>query len=282
MTFTESMLSDLCNLALEDGFAESLNKTLSQFDSGTNSIIVNLMRNSVFAIGAALLTLFMLMELVAMVNRSDSMETGLGSLKLPSNIMIKFAVFAFLFCHIPAILNGIESTAASIGNSMVTNAKYNFGVGVSASQITALAEGIDDLSFFSKIFTYIVVFVCWLFVSIVKGIVSLTTVFRIFELWILLLFAPIPLATLASPDFRQTAINYLKTFTAVCLQGSAIIACFLIYNALMSTFVRAYDSSIDVSEFINSFLLQNILYAAALAVSIFSSGKIIKQVMNAV
>ena len=105
MTFTESMLSDLCNLALEDGFAESLNKTLSQFDSGTNSIIVNLMRNCVFAIGAALLTLFMLMELVAMVNRSDSMETGLGSLKLPSNIMIKFVVFAFLFCHIPAILN---------------------------------------------------------------------------------------------------------------------------------------------------------------------------------
>ena len=164
---------------------------------------------------------------------------------------------------------------------MVSSANYNFGVGVDLAQITVLADGIENLGFFNKIFTYIVVFICWIFVNIVKRIVSLTTVFRVFELWILLLFSPIPLATLASQEFRQTAINFLKTFTAVCLQGSAIIACFLIYQALMSSFVKSYDSSVDISQFINSFLLQNILYAAALAVSVFSSGKIVKQIMNA-
>jgi hypothetical protein len=196
--------------------------------------------------------------------------------------MIKFAIFAFLFCHIPAVLNGIEATAVSLGNSMVAGANFGFGVGVSATQISEIANAIENLDFFNKIFTYIVVFVCWLFIHIVEGIISITTVFRAFELWLLLLFSPIPLATIASQEFRQTAINFLKTFTAVSLQGAAIIACFLIYQALMSSFITDYNSSMDISQFINSFLLQNILYTAVLAVSVFSSGKIIKQIMNAV
>lgn len=282
MSFIEAMITDLCNLSLESGFSDSLNKTLAQYSSGTNSTIVNLMKDSVFAVGAALLTLFMLMELVTMVNRANGGENGLGSIKLPANVMIKFAIFAFLFCHIPAILNGIEATAVNLGSSMVTSTNFGFGVGVSTAQVSEIANGIENLDFFNKIFTYIVVFVCWLFVHMVESIISITTVFRVFELWLLLLFSPIPLATIASQEFRQTAINFLKTFTAVSLQGAAIIACFLIYQALMGSYVKSYSSGIDISEFINSFLLQNILYTAVLAVSVFSSGKIIKQIMNAV
>lgn len=282
MSFIEVMITDLCNLSLEADFADSLNKTLADYSSGANTTIVNLMKNSVFAIGAALLTLFMLMELVTMVNRANGGESGLGSLRLPANVMIKFAIFAFLFCHIPAILGGIELSAVSIGNSMVAAANFNFGVGVSATEINEIVSAIENLDFFNKIFTYIVVFVCWLFVHFVAGIVTLTTVFRAFELWLLLLFSPIPLATLASQEFRQTAINFLKTFTAVCLQGAAIIACFLIYQTLMGSFVKSYTSGMDISKFINSFLLQNIIYTAVLAVSVFSSGKIVKQIMNAV
>ena len=279
MSFVEVMISDLCNLSLEDGFSTSLTQTLAEYNAGTNSTIVNLMKGTVFAVGASLLTLFMLLELVAMINRSNGGEGGLGSIKLPAHILIKFGVFALLFCHIPALLNGIEATAVSIGSGIT--ADYNFGVGIDETQIAALASAIDGLGFFDRIFTYIVIFVCWLFVHFVEGILSITVVFRAFELWLMLLLSPIPLATLASTDFRQTAINFLKSFTAVCLQGTAIVACFLIYQALMASFVTSYDTSTDVSTFVNSFLLQNIIYTAVLAVSVFSSGRIIKQIMGA-
>ncbi len=282
MSFIEVMLSDLCNLSL-GGISDSLTKTLAEYNSGANATIVDLMKNSVFAIGASLLTLFMLLELVAMVNRTSGGEGGLGSIKLPAHILIKFGVFSILFCNIPALLSGIESTAASIGAKMLAHANFGFGVGISETQVASMATAIDGLGFFNKIFTYIVVFVCWLFVHIVAGIVTITTAFRMFELWIMLLLSPVPLATLASQDFRQTAINFLKSFTAVCLQGSAIVACFLIYQALMASFVQAYDpTTMEISKFINSFLLQNIIYTAVLAVSVFSSGKIVKQIMGAV
>ena len=279
MSFIEVMISDLCNLSLENGFATSLTQTLAQYNSGTNTTIVGLMKGTVFAVGASLLTLFMLLELVAMINRANGSETGLNSIKLPAHILIKFGVFAIVFCHIPALLNGIEATAASIGSGII--ADYNFGVGIDETQIASLASAIDSLGFFNKIFTYIVIFVCWLFVHFVEGILSITVVFRAFELWLMLLLSPIPLATLASQDFRQTAINFLKSFTAVCLQGTAIVACFLIYQALMGSFVTTYDTSMDTSTFVNSFLLQNIIYTAVLAVSVFSSGRIVKQIMGA-
>ncbi|MBQ8940893.1 MAG: type IV secretion system protein [Firmicutes bacterium] len=279
MSFIEVMISDLCNLSLENGFSTSLTQTLAQYNSGTNTTIVGLMKGTVFAVGASLLTLFMLLELVAMINRANGSETGLNSIKLPAHILIKFGVFAIVFCHIPALLNGIEATAASIGSGII--ADYNFGVGIDETQIASLASAIDSLGFFNKIFTYIVIFVCWLFVHFVEGILSITVVFRAFELWLMLLLSPIPLATLASQDFRQTAINFLKSFTAVCLQGTAIVACFLIYQALMGSFVTTYDSSMDTSTFVNSFLLQNIIYTAVLAVSVFSSGRIVKQIMGA-
>lgn len=77
MSFIEVMITDLCNLTLESGFSDSLNKTLGQYSAGANNTIVNLMKNSVFAVGAALLTLFMLMELVTMVNRANGGENNL-------------------------------------------------------------------------------------------------------------------------------------------------------------------------------------------------------------
>ncbi|MBR1444900.1 MAG: hypothetical protein IJ583_15380 [Firmicutes bacterium] len=282
MSFLEIMIWDLCNLSLESGFSDSLSKTLADYNTTANATIINLMKGSVFAIGASLLTLFMLMELTTMVNRANGGEGGLGSLKLPANVLIKFAVFTFLFCHIPSILGGIEKVAVDIGSGMVSAANFNFGVGINTSQVTTMANAIDNLGFFDKIFTYIVVFVCWLFVHFVEGIIQITVVFRAFELWLYLLFSPIPLATLASTEFRQSAINFIKSFMAVALQGAAIIACFLIYQALMGSFVINFDPSGDVSKFVNSFLLQNILYAAVLTVSVFSSGKIIKQIMGAI
>lgn len=282
MSFIEVMINDLCNLTLESGFANSLSKTLADYSSSANATILNIMKNSVFAIGASLLTLFMLLELVTMVNRSNSGDGSLSGIRLPANVMIKFAIFAFLFCHIPQILSGIETAAAGIGSSMVSSANYGFGVGVTSTQVSSIATAIDSLDFFNKIFTYIVIFVSWLMVHLVKSIISITVVFRLFELWLLLLFSPIPLATLANQEFRQTAINFLKSFTAVSLQGAAIIGCFIIYQALMSSCIVDYDAATDISVFINSFLINNILYTAVLAVSIFSSGRIVKQLMNAV
>lgn len=277
----EDMLNDLCNLELDSGLINSLTKSLSDFSPTTNTTIINVMKNSVFGIGAGLLTLFMLMELIAMVNRSDSSEQGIMGIQLPANIMIKFAIFSVLFCRFPTILGAIEELAVSIANSLA-NTDYTFGVGLDASQVHTVIEAVDNLGIIQRIFTYIVILISWLLVHLIMGIVGITAIFRSFELWLLLLFAPIPLACLASKEFNQTAFNFLKNFTAVSLNAAAIVACFVIYKTLMSSFIVTYDPSIDVSAFINSMLINNIMYVFALAVTVFSCGRITKQMFGVI
>ena len=49
MSFIEVMITDLCNLSLENGFATSLTKTLAEYNSGTNTTIIGLMKGTVYA-----------------------------------------------------------------------------------------------------------------------------------------------------------------------------------------------------------------------------------------
>ncbi len=278
MSFIETMITDLTSFDLDSGFVSALTKTLADYNPTANAFIINVMKNTVYAVGASLLTLFMLIELVAMVNRADG-GSGLGGIKLPANMFIKFAIYAMLFTHIPAILTGIEQVAVSIASGMASTG-YSINMGISASQVTNMADVINDLSFFDRIFTYIIVLLCWLTVKVVQAIIQLTAVFRLFEMWIMLLLSPIPLSTFASSEFKQTAFSFIKAFTATALKSSAIIACFVVYNALMGTLIVNYDPSLDVSEYIHGILVQNIIYTIVLAFSVLGSGKIINRIMG--
>lgn len=280
MTFVEVMLMQLCNLSLGT-LSNSLFLPLSAIDGATTSMIIAVMRDGVFAVGASLLTLFMLIELIAMINRAGA-DNGLNGVKLPANIMLRFGIYTFLYINIPTILGGIEAVAVSIGGNLTAAADYNFSLGVDVGQISTMANAIEDLSFFTKIWVYLAIFLCWLIVNIINSIVGLTVTFRLFELWLLLLFSPIPLATFASTEMRQTALNFLKLFAATCLQGSAIIACFLIYQSLVGSTIMDYDPSVAIEQFIFSFLVSNITSVLALAMAVMGSSRIIKQVMNVI
>ena len=67
---------------------------------------------------------------------------------------------------------------------------------------------------------------------------------------------------------------------AVSLKGAGIIACFVIYNSLVSSFIGDYDPSMDITEYMDGMLIQNILYAFALAISVLNAGKIVNRVMG--
>ncbi len=277
LSFSESMLNELVHIDMGSGFAQILTESLETYNPTANSYILNAMKDSVFAVGASLLTIFMLIELISLINRVDS--NGITGLKIPANIFIKFGIFAFLFCNIPTILGGIEDIAVGLAGRLASS-DYSVGVGVSADQVSAMADAIGDLGFIDRIFTYITLLICWLAVKLIRGIVQITAIFRLFELWIMLLFSPIPLSTFASSDFKQTAISFLKSFVAVSLKGAGIIACFVIYNSLVSSFIGDYDPSMDITEYMDGMLIQNILYAFALAISVLNAGKIVNRVMG--
>ncbi|MCD8089151.1 MAG: type IV secretion system protein [Clostridiales bacterium] len=276
---TEKMLTDFCSFGLDSNLISTLTKTLADYNPTANTTITNIMKSSIFGVGASLLTLFMLLELVSIINKVDGGQ-GLTGTKIPVNLMIKFAVFALFYCNIPTVIKGIESVGVYIASALGTVTNSPIQLGVSQADVSAMVDAIDDIGVTGRIYTVVVLMLCWLVMKIVSIILSVTVIFRFFEMWLMLLFSPIPLACLASSEFKQTAVNFLKKYAAISLKGAAILGCFVIYYALAGSSITAYNSAMDINEFIGGFLIDNLLYLIVLCVAVFSSGKIVNGILG--
>lgn len=66
---------------------------------------------------------------------------------------------------------------------------------------------------------------------------------RVFELAVMTIFAPLPLATFASETSSDVARNYIKNYIATVIQIAIIIAMFMVYVALNKEVVNAFSST---------------------------------------
>lgn len=272
----ENMIIDLGYFSFDTTFIGTITSTAQDYNSDVyNNVVMNFMKNASFGVGASLLTLFMLMELVSIIQRGGG--DNLSGIRIPANMMIKWAIVTFLFCNLNVVLDGIQEIAASLA----TNAAIaNNGPEAVNTDVGAAVELIDSLGLIEKGIAYLVVALQWFIVNIFKDLVSLFLVLRMFELWIMIMFAPIPLSTLPSAEFRQTAINFIKSFTALCLSGVIIVAAFMLYSRFITSQFVGLDVSGGISEFFNS-CLKNMCFLLALVITVFNSGRISKSLLNA-
>lgn len=274
----DSMIDDLVNFTADSTFMETITKTAADYDNLIyTNIVMKFMKDVSFGIGASLLCLFMLMELVAIVQRSDS-GGGMHSLQIPANILIKWGIYTFLFCRLNVILEGIQGVAVEMANNAaISGSAPNVALLQNADNIK---QTIKDLNLVEELFADLIVMIVWLIFNLFKSLISVLMVFRMFELWIMIMFAPIPLATLPAPEFRQTAINYIKSFAALCLTGVIIIASFMLFSNFVGHKIAAIPITANFLVFAQNILL--ILgYVSVLVVTVFNAGRISKSIMNA-
>ena len=119
-------------------------------------------------------------------------------------------------------------------------------------------------------------------------------VYRMFSIYIMTVFAPIPLATLPSQEHKHTAFNYLKSYAAACMSGAVILAAFQIYNllntsVLKDTFEKALEMGVDAAGnpmpltagAFCGVMLKMLIFYGILVSAVLSSGKISKSLLNA-
>jgi len=66
---------------------------------------------------------------------------------------------------------------------------------------------------------------------------------RVFELGVLTIFAPLPLATFASETSSDVARNFIKNYIATVIQIGVIISMFMVYVALNATVVTQFTTT---------------------------------------
>ncbi|MDD4565855.1 MAG: hypothetical protein PHE79_10325 [Eubacteriales bacterium] len=76
-----------------------------------------------------------------------------------------------------------------------------------------------------------------LLMVIMKVLIKLVAYGRLIEIYIYIALAPLPLATLASPDNHNIAKKFIQSFIGVCLQGFIMLISCVIFSAMSVQFL---------------------------------------------
>ena len=283
------IINDLINGNADLSFKDSVLQSATSYDSEIWGSVIGLMKDSVFPIGAAILTIFMLMEIVGIIQRMDNAGQGMMGINIPATIIIRWVIITFLYCHLGVLLEGIngvmETVATNITYGKVTT--FNF----SSDDVVTAISSMDTIS---QIVCYIIMMNIWFIFAALKIILDAFVVYRMFSIYIMTVFAPIPLATLPSQEHKHTAFNYLKSYAAACMSGAVILAAFQIYNllntsVLKDTFEKALEMGVDAAGnpmpltagAFCGVMLKMLIFYGILVSAVLSSGKISKSLLNA-
>lgn len=277
--FIYQMLQDICNPTnFTSGLTQFLTQSLMDINPTVTNSVIDIMKGAVFSIGAALLVIFMLMELVGLMSKISTDNSQLRGIQIPANIIIKFAIIAFLFCHQNVILDGIQGVATYIADSVNWDRQINTDTQADVDKIYDL---IEKENIFAKMWINTFLMLAWIILKGIQLFIHLNVTIRLFELWIMLALAPIPLSTIASQEFRGVCFNFLKTFAAISLQSTVILLCFKIYGLMVtSTLVELGDYS-SAFSFLDLLISNSLKYLFVLGLSILGSSRLAKSIIQA-
>ena len=151
------------------------------------------------------------------------------------------------------------------------------------------------LQFFQSIPEFLLVCLMWVVLLIAGIIITVVVYMRFFKVFIYTALAPIPLSFFAHPELKQTAIHFLKSYGAVCLEICVIAVALVIFArtagdngmifASWDTMLEAGDGGETAAaarfwtESMN-YLLSLLIKAVLLTAAVLGSNRMIREIMG--
>ena len=208
-------------------------------------VIVNI-NSAMQGIGLALLVLFFLVGVVKTCSSFDEDEV-----KKPEKafkLFIRFALAKIVVVYGMDLMLSIFKISQGIISTIMKTAGIN-----SAAKSTlpkAIAKAVESCGFFESIPLWAVTLIGGLVIIVLSFIMIMTVYGRFFKLYLYTAIAPIPLSTFAGEPTQIAPIplstfageptqnvgrSFLKSYSAVCLEGAIIVLSCIIFSLFAST-----------------------------------------------
>ena len=205
-----------------------LTKGLGSYNKTVNSSMAAI-NKSLMAIGYILVSILFLIEMLSWY-RFIRNQGGEMTWKLFLEVAVKYFIAYFLVAQSGAILNAIMWFTSGITKLV--------GVNLSGSNLFeygALKKGVYGMRMGLNILAYIIGVSAELSVKIM-------ILLRFIELYFFKAIAPVVVAFWMGDSTRHIAINFLKTFGAIALQGAVIVLILAIWQGFN------IDTAVTISE----------------------------------
>lgn len=254
-----------------------LTGTLEAFMPTLYSFCVDIMNIVVKPVAYTVLALFFVLELYKASIRTDGMGGSANNLgaEIVFRVLFRMVLCKLAVDSVSLIMNAIydATTLLTKGIAGVVD-KSNPSGGIDTA---ALEPVIDDLGFWKQLVTLIVCMIIFLVVLVAITISYVIITARFIELFVYFAISPIPIATLPNEEMSQIGKSFLKSFAAVCLQGTLI---FLVLSFLPALFNGMTTGKEGALELWGS-LIGVLGYSIVLIMAVMSTGRWAKAISNA-
>lgn len=199
------------------------------FKGGTIWQVILKINGAVQAIGLALLVLFFVCGIIKTCGSFTEVKKPEHALKL----FVRFAIAKGIVTYGLELMLSIFKIVQGLLSTIMTTS----GIGGATKTVLPqqIIKAVEDCGFFESIPLWAVTLIGGLFITVLSFIMILTVYGRFFKLYLYTAIAPVPLSTVAGEPTQNVAKSFLKSFTAVCLEGAIIVLACIIFSLFASS-----------------------------------------------
>lgn len=199
------------------------------FKGGTIWEVILKINGAVQAIGLALIVLFFVVGVIKTCGSLTEIKKPEHALKL----FVRFAIAKGVVTYGLELMLAIFKIVQGLMSTIMTTA--GFGTATKTVLPSTIVTAVESCGFFESIPLWAVTLIGGLFITVLSFIMILTVYGRFFKLYLYTAIAPIPLSTFAGEPTQQVGKSFLKSFTAVCLEGAIIVLSCIIFSLFASS-----------------------------------------------
>ena len=243
------------------------------FKGGSIWQVILKINGAVEAIGLALLVLFFVIGVVKTCSSLADVKKPEHALKL----FVRFAIAKAVVTYGLDIMLAIFKIVQGLMSTIMETA----GLGTITKTVLPqeIITAVKDCGFFESIPLWAVTLIGGLFVTVLSFIMILTVYGRFFKLYLYTAIAPIPLSTIAGEPTQRICASFLKSFTAVCLEGAIIVLSCIIFSLFASS-PPVVDTTASAVTQVWKYIGELIFNMLVLVGTIKMSDRVIREMMG--
>lgn len=199
------------------------------FKGGTIWQVMLKINCAVQAIALALLVLFFVVGIVKTCGSFTEVKKPEHALKL----FVRFAIAKGIVTYGLELMLAIFKIVQGLVSTIMISA--GFGTATQTMLPSEIIKAVESCGFLDKIPLWAVTIIGELFITVLSFIMILTVYGRFFKLYLYTAIAPIPLSTMAGEPTQNVCKSFLKSFTAVCMEGAIIVLACIIFSLYAAT-----------------------------------------------
>ena len=225
------------------------------------------------AIGYALLVLFFVIGMVKTCGSFAEVKKPEHAVKLFIRFALAKGVITYGMELMLALLNIIQGVISSIMNAA------GFGSPQNTVLPSEIVTAIEDCGFFESIPLWAVTLIGGLFIWVLSFVMILSVYGRFFKMYMYTAIAPIPLSTFAGEPSQNVGKSFLKSYSAVCLEGAIIVLACIIFSVFASS-PPVIDPDAAAASMVWSYIGELIFNMLILVGSVKMADRIVREMMG--